>query len=312
MALALGGCLLLALAGCGRQAARNRPPEPGDVAVASVNDQTVWASDVKREAVAQGVIGEGEPLEVSSDVFHRMLDEVVDQKLLAAEAVKRGVESDPVARRRLAAARERILGDMLVQKTVEQAVNDNAIRALYEEQRTLSKQSDEFHARQIVVASQAEAEAIRKLLAAGAAFDALATERSIDAATRFSGGDLGYFTTDVMPDAYAAALKPAKTGDLLGPFRTDAGWVVMRIEDRRLEQPISLEQARPQIVRFLTYDQVRDLLQKLRGKAKVKLLIAPAQGPSAPEPSPPPALKAPASPPAVMAPPVNATKKQTP
>jgi peptidyl-prolyl cis-trans isomerase C len=298
-AAALGGCLLLALAGCGRQGARTRPPEPGDVAVASINDQTVWASDVKREAVAQGVIGEGEPLDASSELFRRVLDEVVDQKLLAAEAVKRGVDADPAARRRLAAARERILGDMLVQKMVEQAVNDNAIRVLYEEQRTLSKQSDEFHARQIVVASQAEAEAIRKLLAGGASFDALATERSTDAATRFSGGDLGYFTTDVMPDAYAAALKPAKTGDVLGPFRTDAGWVVLKIEDRRLEQPVSLEQARPQIVRFLTYDQVRDLLQKLRGKAKVKLLIAQAQGSSAFAPPAPP-------------PPVNSPKKQTP
>jgi len=66
---------------------------------------------------------------------------------------------------------------------------------------------------------------------------------------------------------------------VLGPFKTDAGWVLLKVEDRRLEQPISLEEAKPQIVRFLTYDQVRDLLQKLRGKAKVKLAAAagPAQ-----------------------------------
>ncbi len=289
---ALGLCLLL-LAACGRQGGRAMPPEPGDTAVASVDDQTVWASDVRHEAVAQGVIGEGEPLDASSELFHRVLDEVVDQKLLAAEAVKRNVEADPATRRRLIAARERILGDILVQKIVEQAVNDNAIRGLYDEQRKLSKQSEQFHARQIVVASQADAEAIKKLLSNKASFEALAMQRSTDAATRFNGGDLGYFTTDVMPDAYAAALKPAKVGDVLGPFKTDAGWVLVKVEDRRIEQPISLEEAKPQIVRFLTYDQVRDLLQKLRAKAKVKLLLAPsgppsgAQAPSGAQPTQP-------------------------
>jgi peptidyl-prolyl cis-trans isomerase C len=280
-ALIVGVCLL-ALAACERTGADNRPPEPGDAAVATVDDQTVWASDVKHEAVRQGVIGEGEPLDVSSEVFHRVLDEVVDQKLLAAEAVRHNIQNDPVARRRLAIERERILGDLLVGKMVEQAVNEKAIHGLYDEQIRLSKQSEQFHARQIVVASQTDADAVKKLLATGANFDALAMERSIDSATRFNGGDLGYFTTDVMPAAYVAVLKPAKVGDILGPFKTDAGFVVLKVEDRRPEQPISLEEARPQIVRFLTYDQVRDLLEKLRGKAKVKMLIARTPGGSGP------------------------------
>jgi len=292
-ALAAGLCLLT-LAACGGQGAQTKPPESGDTAVATVDRQTVWASDVKREATAQGVIGEGEPLDASSELFHRVLDEVVDQKLLAAEAEKRHVEADPAVRRKLAAARERILGDMLVQKIVEQAVNDNAIHGLYDEQKKLSKQSEEFHARQIVTASQADADGVKKLLASKASFEALAMERSIDAATRFNGGDLGYFTTDVMPDAYAAALKTAKPGDLLGPFKTDAGWVLLKVEDRRPEQPISLEQAKPQIVRFLTYDQVRDLLQKLRGKAQVKLLIPQVAGASnQPSAAPSPATPTP-------------------
>ena len=288
---ALALCLL-ALAACGRQDARTKAPEAGDTAVASVDGQTVWASDVRHEAVAQGVIGEGEPLEPSSELFHRVLDEVVDQKLLAAEAVKRGVEADPAVRRRLDAARERILGDMLVQKIVEQAVNDNTIRGLYEEQRKLSKPSEQFRARQIVVAGQADAEAVKKLISNGASFAALAMARSTDAATRFNGGDLGYFSPDVMPDAYGEALKTAKPGDLLGPFKADAGWVLLKVEDRRSEPPLSLDAAKPQIVRFLTYDQVRDLLQKLRGKAKVKLLIPPAAPLAGPEPAPPAAQPA--------------------
>jgi len=307
------------LASCGGRGGAEKPPEPGDQAVSRVDGKTVWASDVKREAVAQGLISEGEPLDVSSDLFRRVMDEVVDQKLLAAEALKRKLDKDPAAQRRLAAARERILGDMLVESTVSDAVNDSAIRGLYQEQLKLAKQSEEIHARQIVLANLAEAEAVKKLLASGASFEALAMERSTDAATRFNGGDLGYFTIDVMPSAYETNLKTAKAGQIVGPFEIDGGWAIVKVEDRRLEQPITLEAARPQIVRFLTYDQVRDLLEKLRGRAKIVALIKPPQDvpgqPKEPASAPPAALAgAPASAPAaarVLAAPPGKPQPQT-
>ena len=72
---------VLTVSACDRGGGSDRPPEPGDRAVAEVQDETIWASDVKREAVAQGLVGEGEPLDVTSDLFRRVLDEVVDQAL---------------------------------------------------------------------------------------------------------------------------------------------------------------------------------------------------------------------------------------
>jgi peptidyl-prolyl cis-trans isomerase C len=302
---------VLGLAACGRGGGAEHAPERGDRAVAKVDGQTVWSSDVKREAVAQGLIGEGEPLDVSSDLFRRVLDEVVDQRLLAEEALKRRLDKDPMAQRRLAAARDRVLGDMLVESVVADAVNDNAIRGLYQEQLKLAKRSEEIHARQIVLPTAAEAEAVRKLLAAGASFEALAMEKSTDAATRFNGGDLGYFTIDVMPEAYDAALKAARPGQVVGPFPVAGGYALVKVEDRREEQPITLEAARPQIVRFLTYDQIRDLLEKLRGRSKVEVMVKsdtsgqavpPADAPrpgapqaSAPAPGVSPAVLPPAS-----------------
>jgi peptidyl-prolyl cis-trans isomerase C len=283
---------VLTLAACGRDRGVEKPPEPGDAAVARVDGKVIWSSDVKREAVAQALIGEGEPLDIQSDLFRRVLDEVIDQRLLAAEATKRGLDKDNVTQRRLASARDRVLGDVLVDSVVEKAVNDNAIQALYQEQLKLARQSDEFKARQIVVASQADAEAVKKLVQAGGSFDALAMERSTDAATRFNGGDLGYFTTDVMPEPYAAALKDAKPGSLIGPFQVEGGWAILKVEDKRQEAPITIEAARPQIVRFLTYDQVRDLLEKLRSASKVESLIGNAQdlpgAPQEPASAPPP------------------------
>ena len=305
----------LALAGCGRNGGTEHAPERGDQAVAKVDGQTVWSSDVKREAVSQGLIGEGEPLDLSSDLFRRVLDEVVDQRLLAGEAIKRKLDKDPVAQRRLNAARDRVLGDMLVESVVSDAVNDNAVRGLYQEQLKLSKRSEEIHARQIVVATAADGEAVRKLLASGASFEALAMERYTHEATRLNGGDLGYFTVDVMPPAYDAALKTAKPGQIVGPFAIEGGFALVKVEDRRTEQPITLEAARPQIVRFLTYDQIRDLLEKLRGRAKVQVMVktdTPAQAippADAPKTAAQPGVSPAVMPPAAPAPPVKGAKK---
>lgn len=284
LSVGLMAALALALSACGKGSGQDRPPERGDQAVATVDGRTIWASDVKREAVAEGEIGEGEPLDVGSETFHQVLDEVIDQKLLAAEALRRKLDKDPVAQRRLAAARDRVLGDVLVDSVVADAVNENAIRSLYQEQLKLAKRSEEFHLRQIVVPTPAEAVAVRKLIAGGAAFETVAMEKSADASTRFNGGDLGYLTTDVMPEGYAAALKTAKAGQIVGPLPVEGGLALLKVEDRRLEPPVAFDAARPQIVRFLTYDQIRDLLEKLRGRAKIAKLVKPAE---APAPTPP-------------------------
>ena len=312
----LGLALVLTLAGCGRGGGADRAPEPGDRAVAKVQDQTIWTSDVKREAVAQGLVGEGEPLDVTSDLFRRVLDEVIDQKLLAREAERRGLDNSALAQRRLEATRERILGDMLVENVVNGAISDQAVQTLYQEQLRLARTSEEIRVRLILSRTKPEADAVIGILGQGSSFEAVAQERSIDEATRFSGGDLGYSTADVMPQAYANALRDAPAGSTVGPFQTEGGWAVLRVEDRRRESPPTLDQARPQIVRYLTYEGVRQLLEELRGKAKVDVLLAAESGapqepasaaPARPTPGPTPTAPTTVAPPAPVPPVITPT-----
>lgn len=291
--------LALGVAACGR-GGDEAAPEKNDRVVARVNDRAVWASDVRREAVAQGLIGEDDPLDASSELFRRVMDEVVDQKLLAAEAERRGLDSSPAAQRRLQAVRERILGDMLVEKVVSGAVSEQAVERLYAEQQRLARATEEVRVRLILAPTKEQADAVLGVLGQGAAFEAVAAQRSIDDATRYSGGDLGYSTLDVLPAPYAAALQGQTPGAVVGPIQTETGWAVLKVEDRRVETPPTLEQVRPQIVRYLTYEGVRQLLEQLRGQAEVEITLdgAKTAPPSAPVESaaPPAAQKTSASP----------------
>lgn len=273
LALTLLAAATLGLAACNKPAVTDRPPEPGDIAVAKIDGETVWASDVRAEAVAQGAIGPGEPLDPTSDMFARTLEEVIDQRLLAKAARAKGLDKSVAAQRRLQAAEDRILGDMLVENTIDRDIDEKAIKEHYDEQVKLSKQSEEIRTRVILLKSKDEADTVLKAVQGGSLFEAMAMERSIDQTTRFSGGDMGYFTTDIMPQAYKGVLSTAKVGDTVGPVQTDGGWAILRVEDRRPEQLPSLEEERPIIMRYLIYNQVAGLLDGLRKGAKVEKLI---------------------------------------
>jgi peptidyl-prolyl cis-trans isomerase C len=288
-AAAAGLCLFAA---CAPRPEAQHPPQPGDRAVATVNGQAVWASDVKREAVAEGLIAPGDPLDASSDLFRQVLDEVIDTKVLAVEAVARHLDKDPLAQRRLAAAKERALEDIMVDSVVGKAVNQQAENALYQEFLKNRTPSEVIHLRQIVLANQPDAEAVKKQLATGAAFEAVAMARSIDAQTRFKGGDLGEMTTDTLPQPLGAAVAAAKAGQVVGPVKVDAGWTIIKVDDRHPEAPPSIDVVRPQLIRFITYDQIKDLVLTLRSRAKIQnLLPAPPEtsgGPTEPASAPVP------------------------
>lgn len=277
--------LSLSVAACNKTTVSNEaPPEAGDVAVARIDGETIWTSDVRAEAIAQGQIGPGEPLDVTSDLFSRTLEEVIDQRLLAKAAMAKGLEKSTTAQRRLRAAHDRILGDMLVETSIDRDVDDKAVKDHYDEQVKLSKQSEEIRTRLILLRTRAEADAALKQLQGGALFEAMAMEKSIDQGTRFNGGDMGYFTTDIMPQAYKGVLATAKTGDTVGPVQVDGGWALLRVEDRRPEQLPTLEEERPIIMRYLIYNQVAGMLNSLRKKAKVELLVKPSQTGAGQEP----------------------------
>ena len=293
----LGGTLAMVLAisvaACGDRVDKDHP-DAGDHVVARVEKHEIWASDVRREAVAQGLIGDAEPLDVTSELFRRVLDEVVDQTLLANEAERRGLDKSPEAQRRLEAVRQRILGDMLVEAEVDKAVSDEAVRRLYAEQQRRAGRSEEVRLRLILSETREQADAVMALLGQGSNFEAVAAQRSVDEASRALGGDLGYVTPDLLPLVYASAIANQPSGAVLGPVDAGGRWAILRIEDRRAETPPTLEQARPVIVRYLTYEGVRQLLEQLRGKAKIELEIDPPR--SAPQTPPSVSDAAPAAP----------------
>ena len=216
-----------------------------DPVVARVDGTPLRRSDVIREAVSQGAIEEGGYLPVDDPVFVRITEELIDQRLLAIEARTR----------------------------------------VYNEQASLSGRSDEVSARHILVNTREEIDAIKAELDAGADFAELAVLYSLDTATRMDGGDLGYFSRQSVLPEFSGVAFSTEVGQISDPFETPSGWHVLRVDSRRSAETPDLEEVRPGIVRFLTFEQIETLVRTLRDTIPVERIDLTASAPETADPS---------------------------
>jgi peptidyl-prolyl cis-trans isomerase C len=276
--------VLLLISACGSPETAetdNAGLPPPDNAVAQVDQTIIYNAAVQREALAQGLIGDGEHLAFDDAEYERLVEELIDQRLLAIEARRRGLQNSPEARRRIAAAEERILGNILLETEIAERVTEEAALRLYSEQTGLARPGEQIRARHILVDSREAAEAIIGLANDGRSFAELAVQYSTDIATRVQGGDLGYFSRDgVLPDIAALAFS-SQEGEIAGPVETESGWHVLYIVDRRSPEGPAFEEMRGSIVRFLTFETISNLVELLREDARIERIEPRALAPTA-------------------------------
>ena len=248
----------------------------GDTEVAEVDGTKIYLSDVERTAASQGLIPEGSPLTPGQPVFQKILDELIDQRLLALDALRQSLDQDDETRRRLSASRERILGNVLVEAHLKNTVNETTIRRMYDEQASLRNRGDEVQARHILLKDEDTAKSIAKKLAEGADFGALAREMSEDEGSRDRGGNLGYFTNDMLEPTFTSVAFSTPKGNISEPFKTDYGWHILQVQNRRKAPEPSFEEMRNEIKNFMTYDEIQNILKSLRSQGEVKLLFGQA------------------------------------
>lgn len=278
------------LSACDQQQSTLSSARQVDAATAAlVNSEPIYISDVELEAAAQGKIEPGEAFGPEHPDFQQVLDELIDQRLLSQEALRRGLDQSTPARRRLEAARERILGNILVENLVANEVTDSAIDAMYAEQVRLQQLDDEVRLRHILLETEDEANEVLGLLEGGADFTQLAFDRSDDIRTRLDGGSFGWVAPNEMIEPFPTEIGDTETGSLGGPFESEQGWHVIKIDERRTRPPKTKEEMRPEIITFLTFTEISEILRDLRADANIQqrgLATAPLEAPETPAEEP--------------------------
>ncbi|HEV1999611.1 MAG TPA: peptidylprolyl isomerase [Xanthobacteraceae bacterium] len=247
-----------------------------DPVLAKVNGVEIRERDL---ALAEADIGQNLPPGAAEARRDALLAYLIDVTILATAAEAQKMQDAPGFARKLAFVRGKVLMEAILDQASKGAVTEEAMRKLYEESVSKLTPEEEVRARHILVDSEDKTKEVIAKLKAGGDFAALAKEYSKDPGAA-EGGDLGYFTKDQMVAEFAEAAFKMKPGDISDPVKTQFGWHVIKLEDRRQKPVPPFEQVKDQIEQFLVRKAQSDLVLKLRESAKVERTTPPAQTPA--------------------------------
>jgi len=263
-----------------------------DPVVAKVNGTEIHQSDL---AVAEEEAGQLPPMSPNAKKDY-LVQFVTDMILMsqAAEAKKMGDTLE--FKRKLAFNREKLLMEQLLQKAGKEALTDKAMHDVYDEAAKQMGQEQEVHARHILIRAAAgddkaskEAEdkikAIIVRLKKGEDFAKVASEATEDPSGKANGGDLGYFSKEQMVPEFSDTAFKLDKGQISEPVKTQFGWHVIKVEDKRVKPVPPFDEVKPQIENYVQRKAQAELVTSLRASAKIEKMYKPDEpaAPAAPD-----------------------------
>ena len=279
----LAAALGLLLVAAGPIAAQDKDP-----LIATVNGTEIHQSDL---AVAEEEAGQLPPMSPDAKkdyLVQFMADMILVSK--AAEAKKMGDGAD--FKRKIAFARNKLLMEQLLQSVGKEALTDEATHKVYDDAVKQLGEQQEVHARHILIRAAPgddkagkEAEdkikAVIERLKKGEDFAKVASDVTEDPSGKANGGDLGYFSKEQMVPEFSDTAFKLEKGQISEPVKTQFGWHVIKVEDKRAKTVPKFEEVKPQIESYVTRKAQAELVTKLRAEAKIEKMYK-TETPAAP------------------------------
>ncbi len=280
-------CLVLLLAAAGPVAAQDKDP-----LIAKVNGIEIHENDL---AAAEEEAGQIPPM--SPDAKKDYLVQFMADMILVSKAAEDKKMADGADfKRKLAFARNKLLMAEILQSVGKEALTDAAMHKVYDDAVKQMQPEQEVHARHILIraaagdekASKAAEDKIKAIivrLKKGEDFEKVAKEVTEDPSGKANGGDLGYFSKEQMVPEFSDTAFKLEKGQISEPVKTQFGWHVLKVEDKRVKPVPTFEQVKPQIEQFVVRKAQAELVQKLRTEAKIEKMYK-TEEPAKPAPAP--------------------------
>ena len=235
--------------------------------VATVNGKTISLSDVEDARNLLPAQFQAAPMQ---KIYPMLVETLVNSRISADMATRLGFDETPEYIRRMERVSDQVLERILLTRHLEQKITDVLIQERYLQLVERMESQKETHARHILVKSEDEAKVLIEKLDDGDDFMDLAREFSKGpSATR--GGDLGWFGPGRMVPQFDKALRDLSVGAYSpAPVRTQFGWHVIELVERRPLPIKTLKEARPSLVNNLSAELGQKLMEQLRTDAKVE------------------------------------------
>ncbi|HLZ04789.1 MAG TPA: peptidylprolyl isomerase [Bradyrhizobium sp.] len=265
------------------------PVRAEDKVLAKVNGSEIHQSDV---ALAEEELGPSLAQMDPATKDQNVLAFLIDMKVVAKAAEDEKIEDSDDFKKRMAFTKNRLLMDSLLAAKGKAATTDEAMKKVYDEASKQIAGEEEVHARHILVETEEEAKEIKAELDKGADFAELAKKKSKDPGAS-DGGDLGFFTKEQMVPEFSKVAFELKPGQISDPVKSQFGWHIIKVEEKRNRKPPAFDQVKSQIETYVTRKAQADYVAKLREGAKIERFDQAANTPPAAAGAPADAAKTP-------------------
>jgi peptidyl-prolyl cis-trans isomerase C len=252
-----------------------------DPVIAKVNGVEIRQSDLN---IAEEDIGRDMPANDEAGKRDYLVNYLTDLLLIAKAAEAKKIPDSAEFKQRLAFVRNKTLMETVLAQESKTAVTEPALRKIYDDATKTMGGQQEVHARHILfrvndpndqAASKAAEDKVKNTIERikkGEDFGTLAKALTEDPSGKQDGGDLGYFTRDQMVPEFSEVAFGLEKGQVSAPIKTQFGWHVLKVEDKRTRQPPPFDQVRGEIEQFASRKAQVDLVAKLRADAKIERL----------------------------------------
>ncbi|TMJ09523.1 MAG: hypothetical protein E6G98_09295 [Bacillati bacterium ANGP1] len=299
--------LAAVLLAAGAVAAITMGMQRGTAVAATVNGEVIYINELNEQvdtlAKQYGLDpSTADGARQRAEVSRVVLDQLIEQRLVLQEArrqsalptetqiedqlqeIKRNFPTQrdfelALAQRNLTLAelKDRLRTNLAVRnlmvKVAPVTVTDAEIEQYFREHRSEFDRSEQVHVRHILLDDENQARLVLAKLRRGEPFGDLARQYSKDPGSREQGGDLGFVNRGQLVSEFeqaAFALQPKQISDIV---KTQYGYHLIQVLERRPPQPATLEQARDQIRRVLVSSRqeaaFQEWVKKIKAQAKI-------------------------------------------
>lgn len=204
------------------------------------------------------------------NIRQNVLRGLISERLIYNEAVKAGTDKSPEVQKRLESLRHQVVMQSFMEKKSKDMITDDQLKAAYAEKIAGMKGQEEIKAKHILVPTEEEAKKIATEVKKGADFDKLARDKSTDKGSGANGGELGWFTKDKMVPEFATAAFKMKKGDVSDPVKSEFGWHIIKVEDRRPVTPPTFDALKESLKNELANKAMQKYVEDLLKKSDIK------------------------------------------
>ena len=208
----------------------------------------------------------------------KILDNIITDALLIQKAENTGIEKTKEYKTNLLILKKQLAKDLFLKNKAESfKITDSEIRKFYNKYKDIYfKKEEQVKARHILVKTKDQAEKIIAQLEKTpfskreTKFIELAKKYSVGP-TKNNGGELGWFTRKKMIPEFSKVAFEMKKGEFSSkPVKTQYGWHVIYIQDKKTGGYIPFNEVKDKIKKQLQILKVKEYIRNIKAQANIK------------------------------------------